>query len=115
MVYIFHFDPPLKHARHYIGTTDDLEQRIHDHLYTTEGSPFVKACIENGSSIYLAKEMEGGRKKERKLKNYKKTSQLCPICRGEHEGILIEVDMVLFNKQIWRERYYERSESNPGS
>ena len=30
-VYLLHFATPFKHARHYVGYTTDLEQRIEEH------------------------------------------------------------------------------------
>jgi hypothetical protein len=30
-VYLIHLDRPLAHARHYLGSTDDLERRLHEH------------------------------------------------------------------------------------
>lgn len=38
MVYLIHFDKPLKHAQHYIGYTHDLDQRFHAHSCTNDGS-----------------------------------------------------------------------------
>ncbi len=30
-VYLIHLDRPLAHARRYLGSTDDLERRLHEH------------------------------------------------------------------------------------
>ena len=48
MVYLIHLDRPLKHARHYIGYTQDIEQRFHEHAYGDKGSRFLHAVREAG-------------------------------------------------------------------
>lgn len=82
-VYLIHFSSPLKHARHYIGWSNFIKQRIRHHRAGT-GSKICKAAVENGIELIVAREWEGKDGNfERKLHNQKKASELCPICSGE--------------------------------
>lgn len=79
--YLLHFDPPYHHAKHYIGWTVDLEARVDRH-FDGHGSPLVRAAIEAGVVITVARVWpDGDRTLERKLHNRHGT-RLCPICKG---------------------------------
>lgn len=60
MVYLIHFERPYQHARHYIGYTDNLDQRIHDHECTAHGARLLQVVREAG--------------------------MLCPMCKAERRG-----------------------------
>jgi hypothetical protein len=84
MVYLIHFDKPYKHARHYIGFTDNLEQRLHDHEHTRNGARLLQVVREAGIGFEVVKTWpEGDRNFERQLHNRKNSSRLCPICMAE--------------------------------
>lgn len=82
-IYLLHFDRSYKHARHYLGYTENLEQRLAQHR-AGRGSPLVVAAIADGISFRVAATWPGDRSRERKLHNYKNSrARLCPICRHE--------------------------------
>jgi hypothetical protein len=82
MVYLIHFEKPYKHAMHYIGFTDNLDRRMHDHELGTKGSKLLKAVRDKGINFSVVRTWpDGDRTFERKLHNYKKSSALCPVCR----------------------------------
>jgi predicted GIY-YIG superfamily endonuclease len=84
MVYLIHFDKPFGHAQHYIGYTDNLKRRMHDHELGTRGAKLLKAVREAGINFAVVRTWpEGDRTFERKLHNYKKSSCLCPVCQEE--------------------------------
>ncbi len=83
MVYLIHFNKPYKHAQHYIGFTDNMERRLHEHELTSRGAKLLQVASAAGIKFTIARTWDGDRKLERKLKNRKKSSSLCPICRGE--------------------------------
>lgn len=87
MVYLLHFDPPYRHARHYIGYTQQLESRLERHEMG-RGSPLVQAALAAGCTVTVARTWgaEGvedvhDRSFERKLKRQKNAARLCPMCR----------------------------------
>lgn len=82
MVYLIHFEKPYKHARHYIGYTRSLNQRIDRHR-SGDGSPLLRAASAAGIEWSVVRTWKGGRDLERKLKNRKKASEICPCCRKE--------------------------------
>jgi predicted GIY-YIG superfamily endonuclease len=84
MVYLIHFDQPLKHARHYLGFVEsDLQQRIDKHKAGT-GAKILRAANIAGINWNVVKVWEDGdRNFERSLKNKKKTRCICPVCLKE--------------------------------
>lgn len=83
MIYILHIDPPLAHARHYVGWTKDADvtRRVNEHLKQT-GSKLIAAALAAGRKITLAGTIEGDRALERQLKNRGSAASYCPLCRA---------------------------------
>lgn len=84
-VYVLHFEPPYRHAAHYIGYTPDetAARRFGEHLRGV-GSPLVKAALKAGSRVVLAHEYPAaGRDFERSLKARRDTKLWCGCC-GVH-------------------------------
>ena len=78
-VYLFHFATPYKHARHYLGWTDDPAQRWKAHG-TSSGARIMQVVKEAGIEAVLVRTWWGSRSLERKLKNLHDSPMLCPIC-----------------------------------
>ena len=83
-VYLLHFSQPFHHARHYLGSTDDLDNRLQEHR-TGQGARLTQVIHEAGISFILARTWEGGRDLERKLKRWHKSPDLCPICKAQKQ------------------------------
>ena len=85
MVYLIHFQSKLHHAQHYIGFVEtDLLQRIELHL-SNKGAKLLAAVNNQGIRWQVVRVwLEGDRRIERKLKNYKKARCFCPICKSQH-------------------------------
>lgn len=81
-IYIIHFERPFHHARHYVGWADDIEKRLQDH-WMGRGAKILRAVRAAGIGWLVSRLMPGTRNDERKIKNGKNTSKLCPICRDE--------------------------------
>lgn len=81
MIYLLHFDEPYKHARHYLGCTDNLANRLAQHA-SGHGARLVQVVTEAGIGFDLARTWEGGRQGERQLKRHKHGPRHCPICQG---------------------------------
>lgn len=84
-IYLLHFEQPLKHARHYIGWTDNLDQRLRDHL-KGQGSRLVRAVVAAGIGVALARTWKGDLFDERVLHRQRNASRHCPICHGEKDA-----------------------------
>jgi predicted GIY-YIG superfamily endonuclease len=48
-VYLIHFDAPYKHAKHYIGWTEDLSSRIQSHV-AGNGARLISVINAAGNS-----------------------------------------------------------------
>lgn len=82
-IYLLHFDPAYKHAKHYLGYADDIEPRFYAHLHG-RGARLTQVAHDAGITMILVRIWEGGdRTTERKFKNRSHVPLLCPICRGE--------------------------------
>jgi predicted GIY-YIG superfamily endonuclease len=80
MVYLIHFDTPYKHARHYLGYTNNLDRRLEEHR-RGQGARLMEVIHNAGITWRLARTWEGGRDLERKLKSqHNSPANLCPIC-----------------------------------
>jgi predicted GIY-YIG superfamily endonuclease len=85
VVYLIHFDQPYYHARHYLGTTNDLAQRLQQHQWGTRygGARLMEVITQAGITWRVACTWPGGRALERQLKNWHGGARLCPICKAE--------------------------------
>lgn len=79
-VYLIHFKRPLAHARHYLGSCEDLEKRLERHRQG-RGARLMEVIKERGIEWECVRTWEGGRDVERKLKNQKHAWRHCPVCR----------------------------------
>lgn len=90
MIYILHIDPPLAHARHYVGWTKDrdVSRRVSQHLNQTGSrpSPLVGAALAAGCTVTLARVLDGDRTFERRIKARHGASSYCPICKPAHNA-----------------------------
>ena len=78
VVYLLHFHVPYGHARHYLGSTADLDARLAEHQRGT-GARLMEVVSQAGIHWTLVRAWPGDRKRERQLKNYHRR-QLCPLC-----------------------------------
>ena len=78
-VYLLHFETKLAHAQHYLGSTDDLENRLACHR-KGNGARLMAVVTALGITWRLARTWPGDRTLERRLKRRKEGRRLCPIC-----------------------------------
>ena len=96
VAYLLHFkaplgSPPRGAAQHYIGRTRNLEQRMKQHA-SGQGARLPAAFLRAGIPFQLVRVWrpvpgQRGFDLERSLKNRKKASTLCPVCRGEEVDV----------------------------
>lgn len=82
-LYLFHFDEPYKHARHYLGWTQQPEVRFEAHL-CGNGSRLVAAVVNAGIGITVARTWKDKtRNDERRIKKRRQPLAIyCPVCSG---------------------------------
>lgn len=85
-IYLLHFDRPLAHAKHYLGWTEHLEERLDCHR-RGDGARIMAVLAEQGIGWRLVRTWKGDRNLERRLKNRKETPQLCPCCNPRAERL----------------------------
>lgn len=81
MVYLIHFSRPYKGARHYMGATADLDQRMIDHR-AGRGASLLWALNKAGIRYRVVRRWRGLWLKEQQLKSRFTSAQLCPHCCG---------------------------------
>ena len=79
VIYMLHFDQPYKHARHYVGWTADLLDRLDQHA-TGHGARLVAVIWQAGIGFTLIRICEGTRRTERAIKNDGGAVRFCPAC-----------------------------------
>ena len=77
VIYMLHFHRPYKHARHYIGWTDDLLDRLDRHA-AGRGARLVAVIWHAGIGFTLVRICEGTRRTERAIKNAGGQVRYCP-------------------------------------
>ena len=76
---MLHFDQPYRHARHYVGWTDDLLDRLDQHA-SGHGARLVAVIWHAGIGFTLIRICEGTRRTERAIKNAGGAVRYCPAC-----------------------------------
>ena len=87
--YLLHFAQPIAPGRHtcqhYLGFTEDLEQRLADHR-AGRGARLTEVAKERGIPFYVVNLWPGGRDVETALKRLHNGRLLCPICNRPHDA-----------------------------
>lgn len=90
-LYLLHFDVPRHHARHYLGSSDQLESRLAAHA-TGRGARLTRALWEEGEQWTLAAifallpHRTSGRDTERMSKKRHNAKAYCPLCTRNHRS-----------------------------
>jgi predicted GIY-YIG superfamily endonuclease len=79
IVYMLHFDRPYQHARHYVGWTADLLDRLDQHA-TGRGARLIAVIWQAGIGFTLVRICEGTRHTERAIKHAGGSVRYCPAC-----------------------------------
>ena len=80
LVYLIHFDRAYHHARHYVGYTENVAQRMDEHR-AGHGSRLLAAVAAAGVGFEVAFIWTGAsRAFERCVHRYKNTPRFCPVC-----------------------------------
>jgi hypothetical protein len=103
VVYLYHLDPPYKHAAHYLGSTDDLARRDAEHG-GPHGARLLQVQKEAGGTWHLVRTWAGGRQKESELKS-NNGKRYCPECT-KHP--LPGIDTVPRQRKTRRQRAQEQ-------
>lgn len=84
-IYLLHFDEPLHHAQHYLGTTEQLFRRLANHA-NGNGARLTEVLYEQGLHWQLSlaatrlPNTESARTIERLAKDQNGLDKYCPIC-----------------------------------
>lgn len=78
-VYLLHFDRPYKHARHYVGRTENVKRRLAEHA-AGRGARLLAVVREAGIGWQLARLWPGGAARERQIKRQGGHARHCPLC-----------------------------------
>lgn len=92
VVYLLHFDQPISPdhtCQHYLGWTNDLDQRLRDHA-AGRGARLTQVALERGITWKVAHVWRGDREWERTLKARKNSPRYCPICQKTSRVHMLE-------------------------
>lgn len=83
VVYLLHFAAPYKHARHYVGYSERLTERLAHHA-AGRGARLMAAVSAAGIDYTVARVWKGAdRTFERRLHRRNGAAPLCPVCSGK--------------------------------
>lgn len=89
-LYLYHFDEPLAHASHYLGSTDNVLARLQRHR-AGHGARLTQVLTELGRTWKLAATYEikpsaplTTKEIERLAKGRHNARQHCPLCNPNH-------------------------------
>lgn len=85
--YLLHYKTPISHSQHYLGSTDNLDRRLHEHSNGSGKARLPQVFNELGiefevSRLWECEIVKEARALERQLKRRKNGRKLCPTCRG---------------------------------
>lgn len=81
VVYLIHFDKPYKHAQHYLGSAENLDERLKRHR-NGKGAKLLDIIQKAGISWQVVRIWDNAtRKLEKNLKRQQHNKRLCPICK----------------------------------
>lgn len=80
MVYLLCYNKPLYHAKHYLGNTSNLDNRIRRHRSGQSRAHLPMAFHKLGIDFIVSRTWEGSFALEKQLKKRKNNRKLCPIC-----------------------------------
>ena len=84
-LYLLHFDQPYKHARHYLGSAQNLRARLTAHA-TGTGARLLQVVGQAGITWQLDRTWQNAtRADESMLKRTHHRARLCPICNPTAE------------------------------
>src|SRR5579872_4309337 len=80
-VYLLHFDRPYHHARHYVGFTTNLDERIARHR-VGHGSPLMRAVHEAGIEFTVSRVWDNVTVRFERRVHRMQAKVYCPMCVG---------------------------------
>lgn len=80
ILYVIHFEYPYKHARHYLGSTYNLDARVARHE-AGNGARLMQVVKENNIPYRVHVIGVGDKYEEHRLKSHS-SSRYCPECEG---------------------------------
>jgi hypothetical protein len=83
MVFLLHFDPPYRHARHrYVSALDraTLDRQLAA-VHNGGGNGLLFAAKANGVAIEVVRSWDGGRCRAQQLRKCGSAARACPTCR----------------------------------
>ena len=85
-VYLIHFTPPYKHARHYLGYTAAADATARLKAHQDGYAANLTAVVQiHGCRLVLVRTWSGNRNLERRFKRWHGSVRLCPICNPKKE------------------------------
>lgn len=81
MVYLLYYNKPIHHAKHYMGCTSNLSNRIKCHRNGNSKAHLPMAFHKLGIGFEVSRIWDGDFALEKKLKKYKNNRRLCPFCQ----------------------------------
>lgn len=90
VVYLLHFIDAYRHARHYLGWTDNLPGRLADHV-AGRGARLTAVVLDAGIGLMLARTWPGETRGDERRRKGRGLTPFCPVCRALAAGYELPV------------------------
>lgn len=100
-IYLLCFSQKYRHARHYLGFAEVLEDRLKEHN-SGQGAKFTRVLKRAGITLECVRIWTGTRELERHLKNRHDARSLCPKCKAQRNAEKQFSRMMRQLKKEWR-------------
>lgn len=109
-VYLLHFSEPYKHARHYLGWSPNIADRLAAHQ-AGKGARLLQVIVEAGIGFVLVRVWPGlDPQDEAAMKRWHHTgARHCPVCHGRP----VDDELVSYAARERPARYYSRLRLTP--
>lgn len=83
-VYLLHFDSGVGNAKHYLGWSVNIGRRLLLHQQGKSRVALTREAAKRGIEMQVVRVWEQeSRETERRLKNFKNSARMCPVCNPE--------------------------------
>ena len=114
VIYLLHFERPYQHARHYLGWTQDLQNRLDLHQ-KGQGARLLAVVKEAGIAWSLSRTWSGDRSRERQIKRMGGLSRSCPDCGVKPRIPQVELGRLAVGSRSSAARELDQLEPEAGS
>lgn len=101
-IYLLHYKDKMSHAQHYVGWTNDIENRIFEHIEGKQDKcKLTYEFAKRNIPFVISKLWYGTRNDERAIKKHKSQPKHCTCCKGNDNSMPTELKHIMNDLNRW--------------